>query len=449
MKKQKEPVVTFSLAHPHACGIDVGSRSHWACIGEGEGRIREFKAFTEDLHELCGWLRSNGVRTVAMESTGFYWKQLFLMLQSYGLEAVLVNAAQTKHAGGKKSDVLDCQWIWRLHSAGLLTGSFQPDAFTEELRTYNRHRKGLIEDASRYIAKMQKALVVMNIQLHLVLSDITGKSGQLIIQAILGGERDGKKLATHADPRVRANKETIAKALTGFWRPQHLFELRQCWQAYQFLQQQVAECDGQIEALLQARVEATGQAELVYEGADGKKKAQKNSPAFDPAPFAYQMSDGVDLMRVEGFGPATILTLMAEVGLDLSKFPSGKHFASWLALCPNKKVSGGKVLSSHSKQNKGRLAQAFRSAANAVGNQKGTYMSDYFRRMAFLHGRNVAIMATARKLALITYDMLVNKRPFSPFDPEEYHQKVRSQKIKNIQRTMGKLNIDLAELAVA
>lgn len=449
MKKQKQKQsVSFSLVHPHACGIDVGSRSHWACIGAGKGHIREFKAFTEDLHELCRWLRSNGVRTVAMESTGFYWKQLFLMLQSYGLEAVLVNPAQAKHAGGRKSDLSDCQWLWRLHSAGLLTGSFQPDSFTEELRTYNRHRKGLIEDASRYIAKMQKALVVMNIQLPLVLSDITGKSGQLIIRAILDGERDGGKLATYADPRVKADRQTIAKALTGFWQPQYLFELRQCWQAYQFLQGQVVECDRHIESLLQARVEATGQAELVY-GGSSKKKAQKNSPSFDPATFAYQMSDGVDLMQIEGFGPVTILTLMAEVGPDLSKFPTAKHFASWLALCPNKKVTGGKVISSHSRQNKGRLAQAFRAAANAVGNQKGTYMSDYFRRMAFLHGRNVAITATARKLAVIAYNMLVNKKPFSPFGPEEYQKLVRSQKIKNIQRTMRKLNIDMTELAVA
>ena len=280
MKKQKQSV-SFSLVHPHACGIDVGSRSHWACIGEGEGLTREFKAFTEDLHGLCKWLKSNGVRTVAMESTGFYWKQLFLMLQSYGLEAVLVNAAQAKHAGGRKSDVTDCQWLWRLHSAGLLTGSFQPDSFTEELRTYNRHRKSLIEDASRYISKMQKALVTMNIQLPLVLTDITGKSGQLIIRAILDGERDGRKLATYADPRVKTDRHTIAKALTGFWQPQCLFELRQCWEAYQFLQSQVAECDRLIEALLQERVEATGQAELAYEGAS-KKKPRRTAPRSTP-----------------------------------------------------------------------------------------------------------------------------------------------------------------------
>lgn len=161
------------------------------------------------------------------------------------------------------------------------------------------------------------------------------------------------------------------------------------------------------------------------------------------------MSDGVDLMQIEGFGPLTVLTLMAEAGLDMSKFPSAKHFVSWLALCPNKKLSGGKVLSSHSRQNKGRLAQAFRAAANAVGNQKGTYMSDYFRRMAFLHGRNVAIMATARKLAMIAYNMLVQKKPFIPFDPEEYQKLVRSQKIKKIQRTIRKLHIDMTELAIA
>lgn len=446
MKKQ---VISFALSNPNACGIDVGSRSHWVCIGPNPEDIREFQVFTSDLHQLARWLCANGVKTVVMESTGFYWKPLFLMLQSYGLEVFLVNAAHVKNVSGKKSDMSDCQWLWRLHSAGLLSASFQPDNFTEELRAYTRHRKSLIEDASRYINKMQKALVLMNIQLPVVLTDITGKSGQFIIQAILDGERDGKKLARLVDKRVKADQDTIVKALHGTWLPQYLFELRQCWQMYGFLHDQIAQCDHEIETLLQAQVELTGQNELVYPKPKGQKKKQKNSPAFDLASFAYQLSDGVDLMQIEGVGESTILTLMAETGLDLSRFPTAKHFVSWLALCPNNKISGGKVLSSKTKKNKGRLAQAFRAAANAAGRQKGTFLSDFFRRMAFLHGRKVAITATARKIAIIVYNMLVLNKPYCPIKPEEYQQKVRDQKIKNIQRTIRKLHIDPAELAFA
>jgi transposase len=266
----------FSVVHPHAAGIDVGSRSHWASVGEGIEYVREFGVFTQDTHEMIAWLEQHGVKTIAMESTGFYWKPLFLMLQAHGFEVYLVNAGHVKNAKGKKSDVLDCQWLWQLHSVGLLQASFQPSDFTEELRTYSRHRRKLVEGASRQVAKMQKALTVMNIHLPVVLSDITGKSGQDIIGAILKGERDGRKMAHLADPRVKADTETIAKALTGKWQPQHLFELRQGWDMYQFHQKQIAECDACMEKLLQEKVEQTGQAELVY-GPEKKSPAVKRT----------------------------------------------------------------------------------------------------------------------------------------------------------------------------
>lgn len=267
MSKQS---LSFSLVNPHAAGIDVGSRSHWVCVGEGADCIREFGVFTHDTYEMIALLEEYLVKTVAMESTGFYWKPLFLMLQAHGFEVYLVNAGHTKNVRGKKTDVSDCQWIWQLHSVGLLQASFQPDDFTEELRTYARHRRYLVQGASRQVAKMQKALTVMNIHLPVVLSDITGKSGRDIIGAILGGERDGGKLAHLADPRVKADKQTIARALTGSWQPQHLFELRQAWDMYHFHQKQIAECDTCMEKILQQKVEQTGQAELVYEP---KKKA--------------------------------------------------------------------------------------------------------------------------------------------------------------------------------
>jgi transposase len=276
MAKSKSDL-QFSVVNPHAAGIDVGSRFHWVSIGASADQSKQFGVFTEDLHALCQWLQSCGIQTVAMESTGFYWKQLFLMLQSYGMEVYLVNATYTKNVQGRKpSDMADSQWIWKMHSVGLLPASFQPDSFTEELRTYARHRKRLIEGASQCVNRMQKCLTLMNIQLPVVLSDITGKSGQAIIKAILEGERDGKKLAQLAHSRVKADQATIAKALTGFWRADYLFELKQHWQMYHYYRSQLAECDQQMDTLLQQRVESTGQAELVYE--PEKKNAGRKTP---------------------------------------------------------------------------------------------------------------------------------------------------------------------------
>ena len=277
MGKSKS-IVSFSLVNPNACGLDVGSRSNWACIGENRDQVREYGVFTEDHHALAKWLMENNVRTIAMESTGIYWKSVFLILQSYGFEVLLVNASHVKNVRGKKSDVSDCHWIWQLHRAGLLQGSFQPDEFTEELRTYNRQRQSLVQDAARQISKMQKALVLMNLQLPIVLTDITGKSGCAIIEAILSGERDGKKLSELADRRVKASKSTIAKALTGQWHAQHLFTLEQSWKMYQFQLQQIAQCDKQIEDILENETRRTGQIELYYE--PSKKKSTKKCTAI-------------------------------------------------------------------------------------------------------------------------------------------------------------------------
>jgi len=275
-KGKSKQKVEFQVKNANAAGIDVGSRFHLASVGPDNKDSEKFGVFTEDLHRLCKWFKSKGVKTVAMESTGFYWKQLFVMLQSYGFEVYLVNASFTKNIRGKKpSDMADSQWIWQLHSVGLLPASFQPDDFTEELRTYVRHRKSLIEGSSRYISKMQKTLILMNLQLPIVLSDITGKSGTAIIKAILEGERNGQKLAQLADPRVKADKATIAKALTGFWQEQHLFELRQCWELYQFYRSQIDSCDQEIEKLLAARVQTTGQNELYYEPVKKNAAAKK------------------------------------------------------------------------------------------------------------------------------------------------------------------------------
>ena len=436
----------FTIVNPHAAGIDIGSKSHWVAIGLAESEVREFGVFTEDLHELCNWLKTNGIQTVAMESTGFYWKQLFVMLQSYGMEVYLVNASFTKNVQGRKpSDKADGRWIWRLHSVGLLPASFQPDVFTEELRTYTRHRKRLIEGASQCVNRMQKCLTLMNIQLPVVLSDITGKSGQAIIGAILSGERDAEKLAGLAHSRVKADKATIAKALTGFWRADHLFELQQHWELYHTYRTQLKSCDAQIDVLLQTRVVQTGQAEHVYE--PKKKRRQKNAPSFNIESYAYQLSDGVDLLEIDGISFHFILTFLSEVGMNLSQFPSAKHFVSWLRLSPNKKVSGGKVLSSKTGKSKARLRIAFRQAAIGLAKVKDNPLAHFYHRMASRHGKGTAITATARKLAIIVYNMVEKRQAYRPQPLAEYQQKMRTQKIKHIQRTIQKLEIKADEVA--
>ncbi|MEZ5043993.1 MAG: IS110 family transposase [Saprospiraceae bacterium] len=438
----------FSIVHPNAAGIDVGSRFHWVSVGQEEGQSKRFGVFTEDLHCLCQWLSTMGVKTVAMESTGFYWKQLFVMLQSYEMEVYLVNASFTKNIQGRKpSDLSDSQWIWKMHSVGLLPASFQPDSFTEELRTYVRHRSRLIEGAAQCVNRMQKCMTLMNIQLPIVLSDISGKSGRAIIEAILNGERDGEKLAELADHRVKADKATLAKALSGFWRADHLFELQQHWEMYHYYQKQLEQCDQKIDEVLQNRVQATGQAELVY---DQKKKSRgKNDPSFELAAYAYQLSDGVDLLQIDGVGLSLILTLLSEVGLNLSQFPTDKHFVAWLCLCPNKKVTGGKVISSATRKNKSRLRKAFKQAAIGVCRKKDCVLAHFYRRMAARHGKGTAITATARKIAIIVYNMLVKGEAYRPQQLEEYQEKVRTQKIRQIQRTIQSLQVQEHELAFA
>lgn len=437
------------MINQDAAGIDVGSKSHFVSIGNKEGCTREFSVFTESLHQMARWLKANKIKTIAMESTGFYWKSLFLLLQDHGFHVILVNAAHIKNVRGKKSDVLDCQWIWQLHSAGLLHASFQPNDFTEQLRTYSRHRKSLIEGASRYVSKMQKAMVVMNIHLPIVLSDIVGKSGQAILKAILDGVRDSDKLAEFANSRVKASKKEIAAALTGNWQEHHLFELQQCWEIYHFYQKQICECDAKIETILKKEVILKGSNDLDYAPAK-KKKISKNDPRFDMAKYAFQLSDGIDLTEIEGVSFGLLLTLISEVGLDLSKFPSEKHFASWLGLSPNKKISGGKILSSNTKKNSGRLAVAFRHAANSVGNQKeSTALSHFFHKMSYRKGRKAAITATAHKIAVIVFKMLDNKKPYKPMSDQDYKEIIRKQKISRIQKSINKLKLTEQELSLA
>ncbi len=444
LNKPIDQMISMPAVNPHAAGIDLGSKSHFVCVAQDN--VKEFGVFTTDLHLIAHHLQNYQVQTVAIESTGFYWRPLYLMLLDYGFEVILVNARHLKNVKGHKTDVVDSKWLQLLHSIGLLSNSFQPDAFTYELRMLTRHRKSLIEDASRFISKMNKILVLMNIQLHVVLRDITGQSGLKVIEAILQGERDAKKLMELVSLKVKAKRLDIEKALTGDFRKEYLFELNHCYQLYKDYWQKIEETDVQIEALLKISV-ADKPINDNYKSPKNKQY-QKNDPNFNVGRYANQMSGGIELLDINGVGSATVLTLISETGLDLSKFKTAKHFACWLGFAPNRKITGGKVISSHTRKKTNPLAKVIRDAANAAGNSKSR-LGDFFRHLAFRKGRIVAIGATARKIAVIIYKMLMEGKPFCYEYAQEETQHLKNNKLKNIIKTLKKYNISKSELELA
>lgn len=442
------------ILHAHAAGIDVGSRSHFVAVGQGKEDVKEFGVYTEDLHGLCQHLIAHHVTTVALESTGSYWQPLFVLLQHYKLSPILVNGKFTKNVKGRKTDVQDCQWIQKLHTMGMLEGSFIPDLFTETVRQYYRHRDCLVGSASSYINKMQKALRLINIRLDAVLRDVMGRSGKDIIEAILKGERSAKALASLVQPGVKASPFEIESALSGDWREEYIFELRQCYELYQYYHKKIDECDEQIKKLLQeetARKQREEGLPVVVEGFKiKKKKARKNEPRINLQRLSVELTGGVDISAVEGIGLGTVLCLVSEVGLGLEAFPTAKQFAHWLHLSPDLKKTGGKVISSRTGKGKNRMAHAFMYAANAIGNMKtGGPLVHFFKRIARKKERAVAIVATARKLAVIVWNMLVKKQPYNPTQPEEYLNKIRIGQLKHLQKKIRELKILDGELTFA
>lgn len=445
-KIERMPIINFNAA-----GVDVGGSFHYVAIGQRKEDVKKYGVYTTELHAMAQWLKSEGITTVAMESTGDYWRSLYIILQDYGLEVILVNGKYTKNVKGKKTDIQDCQWIQKLHSMGLLEGSFLPDNFTESIRQVSRHRKNLIENASIYITSMQKALRQMNLRLDNVLRDVTGQSGQLIIKAILSGERNAEILASLANYKVHASKAEIAQALTGDWRHEFLIELKHSFELYHIFQSKIEECDKEIERLLQQEIEKRNgkrQLKALKKSYDsyGRKKVNKNDPKIDLDRYSYELSGGIDLMQVPAMGRSTLLALMSEVGFDLSSFPSPKQFASWLGLSPNNKISGGKILSSHTGKRKNRLSEALLRAANVIGNMKDNPLAEFFHRIAYKKGRMVAITATARKLSNIIWYMLQRKEAYNYMPNEEYKEKIRLQKLKTIQRQIVNLGIKQEEI---
>jgi len=407
--------VTMPILHPHAAGIDIGATEIYACVplDRDPQPIRRFGTFTADLLALAAWLTQCRVTSVAMESTGVYWIPLYQILESRGFEVCLVNARHVKNVPGRKSDVQDCQWLQYLHSVGLLRASFRPPETVCAVRSLLRHRDTLVQLAATHTQHMQKALTQMNLQLHHVLSDITGVTGLAILDAILAGERDPAALAQHRDRRVKASPETIIKALVGDYRSEHLFTLRQALASYRHTQRLIEECDAEVQARLGAFASQIDPAVHPLPAATPsrrKARAPRPAPRFDLRAELYRIL-GTDLTQVPGLQTPTIHTLFTELGADLSPFPSGDHFASWLGLCPDNRISGGKVLSVKTRRVKHRVAQALRLAAQSLW-RSSSVLGGFFRRMRAKLGAPAAITATAHKLARIIYHLLTTRQPY-------------------------------------
>ncbi len=444
--------ITLEVVNPKAAGIDIGSRSHWVSVGQSNEDIREFGVYNENLYELADWLKEKNIQTVAMESTGNYWQQLHAVLLEKGFDITLCNGKFTKNIKGKKTDVKDCAWIQKLHSLGLLSGSFLPDEDTEILRTYTRHRSNLIKQAASATKKMQKYLRLMNIRLDVVVKDVVGLTGLKIIRAIAQGETDPNTLASLRHYNCRKSEEEIAKALHSNGRKDYLYALKDELDTYEFIQKKIRECDDQIAKKLNDIIGKDPEKQEHHIEKKPYKRINKNTPKnIDINLKSYQMFKGVDLLAIEGMSYSTVLALMSEVGYDgIKKFKTAKHFTSWLRLAPNNKVSGGKVLSSKIGKGSSRLKIALRNAANAIGNLKdSTPLRDFFHRINFRKGRVSAITATARKLAVIIWNMVTKGIPYQ--NPEGYlylDQKRKLGLVKRIQKQIHKFGITNEDLNI-
>jgi transposase len=437
--------------NPHAAGIDVGDTIHAVAVptDRDEQSVRTFGTMSADLEEIARWLEKCGVDTIALESTGVYWKPLFNYLIGHGFEVYLVNARHVRNVTGRKTDQSDAQWLRQLHSCGLLKSSYLPDNEQESLRTLVRYRRTLIEESSRFVLRMQKALELMNIKLHTVISDLTGKTGTAIVEAIIGGERNAVNFLPLINGRIKADHQVIVKSLEGNWRPEQLFTLEENYTCYKFFQERIAKCDQAIEAQLQQYAAIQNEGEIPFTQAKNDseqapvKRKNKHAPTFDTRSFLAGIL-GVDVLAIYGLSEISALEILSETGTDMSKWTSEKHFVSWLNLCPNNKVSGGKLISSRLLKKKPNAAsQAFRMAANSV-QRSDHWLGDYFRRMKAKGGNKYAIIATANKMATIYYKMVTNQVAFNPLDLKQYQEKREQAKIAYLERKLEQLRKGVA-----
>ena len=429
----------------NAAGIDIGAEEIFVAVPKGRDAesVRSFPTFTVDLHRMADWLEMCGIETVAMESTGVYWIPLYEILEERGFDVNLVNARHIKNVSGRKSDVLDCQWIQQLHTYGLLQPSFRPPEQICAIRSLVRHRDMLIRYRSSHIQHMQKALILMNIQLTNVLSDITGMTGMKIIRDIVAGKRDPEVLARHRDRRCRKSESEITKSLEGNYKREHVFALKQALELYDFYDRQLRACDVELEAMYNEFEPPDGPG--TEPPAPRTTKRRKNQPYFDLARSLYRLT-GVDLTQVDGLDTMTVQTILSEIGTDMSPWPTVKHFTSWLRLAPNNKVTGGRVRSRRTQPTQNRASTAFRIAAQSLA-RSDSALGAFYRRMRARHGAPKAVTATAHKLARIVYFMLKRREPYRDPGADYYEEQHRARVIRSLQRRAAKLGMQLEPVA--
>ena len=450
---EKKTAVSLKHMHSHVCGIDVGANSIFICTPvKGELEIREYSTFTSDLKAMVEWLKACGITSCAMESTGVYWIPIFDIIEASGIEVILVNAHHLRTVPGRKTDVKDCEWIQQLHSYGLLRGSFRPTKEILPLRAYVRQRNRLFEKGAQEVLLMQKALTQMNVRLEMVISDITGLTGMRIIKAIIDGERNPHTLACLRDQRCQKNEEEIAKGLEGTYQQEHVFALKQSYEAYQFFHAQILECEKNVEQEL-TRLHEVHFSEVRSEECKSNKVNRRNktianrSAYYFDAPHKVEMCTGVNLLEIPGIEASTIVKILSEVGTDMSRWATAAHFASWLGLCPGNRISGGKVLSSRTKPCSNRVAQALRIAANTLYRSK-TALGSFFRRMRAKFGAPKAITAAAHKMARIIYHMLRYKKSFQELGADYYDKQYRDRVLASLRKRARELGFNVVPMAI-
>jgi transposase len=441
------------IENPFAAGIDIGDTEIAVAIRSREGgyEVSTFGTFSQDLDSIVSYLKENDITTAAMESTGVYYVPLYLKLEENAIEPYLVNARHAKNVTGRKKDDTDAIWLQKLHTCGLLQKSFQPTVEDRVLRAYVRQRKNLVTIASDSVRRMQKALELMNVKIHTVISDILGKTGMNMIRAILDGERDAEQLAKFKDSRIKASKETIIKSLEGIWREEHLFTLKQAYETYQFHQTQVAECDRQIKMQLDRQTAIVNEGEIYCDNdkvesernnspkkeVKFKKASRKNRYMFDVRSYLVKLL-GVDLCEIGGISEITAMELIAEIGVDMDNWKNVKQFSAWLNVCPNTKISGGKVLSSKTMKKKNHAGLCLRMAAMSVAKSQSP-LGEYYRRMRGKLGGKGAVVATAHKMARIIYTMLKNKQPYDVSIYEKAQQNFKARQINFYEKKLAEL----------
>ena len=430
--KQGLPVI-----NNRAGGIDIGDSKHDIAIFNKKGELvtREYSSFTDDLFDIVEWLKAEDITTVAMESTGVYWLCLFLLLEEAGIEVYLANARYAKNVTGRKKDDTDAMWLQKLHSCGLLQNSFQPNNDIRVLRTYVRQRKNLVTIGSDSVRRMQKALELMNIKLHIVISDLLGKTGMLMVKAIIEGERLPGNLLVYKDGRIKASDEDIIKALTGIWKDEYLFMLEQAYNEYLFYQGQIKECDTKIENTLQEIAAKKNDGE-VFE-LKKKSKNRKNALNFN-ARYLLTKVVGVDLCEVDGLSEISVLELISEIGTDMAKWKNSKKFVAWLNVAPNTKITGGKIISSKMQKKKNRAGQTLRMACCSLSKSKAP-IGDYSRKMKSRLGKKGGVVATAHKLGRTIYTMIKKQKSFDRNLINSEQEKWKEQKIKYLEKQLKNL----------